>query len=99
MSSTSRTITTSGARANGSSACAAARASKSSINIFSTELPDDEFDTVAGLVMKQFGRMPRRGEAVNLGEFEFRVARADRRRIDSLRVTIPAKFERVAPNE
>jgi magnesium and cobalt transporter len=66
---------------------------------FSTELPADEFDTVAGLVMKQFGRMPRRGEAVNLGEFEFRVARADRRRIDGLRVTIPAKFERVAPNE
>ena len=66
---------------------------------FSTELPADEFDTVAGLVMKQFGRMPRRGEAVNLGEFEFRVTRADRRRIDGLRVTIPAKFERVAPSE
>jgi magnesium and cobalt transporter len=66
---------------------------------FSTELPADEFDTVAGLVMKQFGRMPRRGEAVNLGEFEFRVTRADRRRIDGLRVTIPTKFERVAPSE
>ncbi len=66
---------------------------------FNTELSADEFDTVAGLVMKQFGRMPRRGEAVNLGEFEFRVMRADRRRIDGLRVTIPAKFERVAPSE
>lgn len=66
---------------------------------FTTELPADEFDTVAGLVMKQFGRMPRRGEAVNLGEFEFRVTRADRRRIDALRVTIPANFERVAPSE
>ncbi len=66
---------------------------------FSTELPADEFDTVAGLVMKQFGRMPRRGEAVNLGEFEFRIMRADRRRIDGLRVTIPPKFERVAKSE
>jgi magnesium and cobalt transporter len=66
---------------------------------FSTDLSADEFDTVAGLVVKQFGRLPRRGEAVNLGEFEFRVVRADRRRIDSLRVTIPAKFERVAPSE
>jgi hemolysin (HlyC) family protein len=66
---------------------------------FTTELPADEFDTIAGLVMKQFGRMPRRGETVNLGEFEFRVTRADRRRIDSLRVTIPVKFERVAPSE
>ena len=66
---------------------------------FSTELSADEFDTVAGLVMKQFGRMPRRGESVALGEFEFRVARADRRRIESLPVTIPAKFERVARTE
>jgi hemolysin (HlyC) family protein len=66
---------------------------------FSTELPTDEFDTVAGLVMKQFGRMPRRGETVSLGEFEFRITRADRRRIDALRVTIPAKFERVARSE
>lgn len=66
---------------------------------FSAELPADEFDTIAGLVMKQFGRMPRRGEAVNLGEFEFRVTRADRRRIDGLRVTIPSKFERVASSE
>ena len=31
---------------------------------FSAELPEEEFDTVAGLVMKQFGRMPRRGETV-----------------------------------
>jgi magnesium and cobalt transporter len=63
---------------------------------FDAALPDAEFDTVAGLVMKQFGRMPRRGESVSLGEFEFRVTRTDRRRIDTLRVTIPAKFEPVA---
>jgi Mg2+/Co2+ transporter CorC len=43
--------------------------------------------------------MPRRGESVALGEFEFRVARADRRRIDSLRVTVPARFEPVTPAE
>jgi magnesium and cobalt transporter len=66
---------------------------------FQTELPEGEFDTVAGLVMKQFGRMPRRGETVTLNEFEFRIMRGDRRRIDSLRVTIPSKFEPVAPSE
>jgi magnesium and cobalt transporter len=66
---------------------------------FHTTLPEAEFDTVAGLVMKQFGRMPRRGESVSLAEFEFRVARADRRRIDLLRVTIPARFEPVVPEE
>jgi Mg2+/Co2+ transporter CorC len=33
--------------------------------------------------------MPRRGESVSLAGLELRVARADRRRIDSLRVAIP----------
>jgi magnesium and cobalt transporter len=66
---------------------------------FKIALPEGEFDTVAGLVMKQFGRMPRRGESVTLGELEFRVLRTDRRRIDSLRVTVPAKFEPAAQGE
>lgn len=57
---------------------------------FNAGFPDDEFDTVAGLVSKQFGRLPRRGESVTIRGLEFRVARADRRRIDSLRVTLPA---------
>ena len=48
---------------------------------------DAEYDTVAGLVMRQLGRVPRRGETVSIGAFEFRVLRTDRRRIDSLRVT------------
>jgi magnesium and cobalt transporter len=53
---------------------------------FKTALSEDEFETVAGLVMQQFGRVPRRGEAVNIANWEFRVQRTDRRRIDSLRV-------------
>jgi hemolysin (HlyC) family protein len=56
---------------------------------FSARLPEEDFDTVAGLLMKQLGRLPRRGETVTLEGFEFRVTRADRRRIDSLRVTSP----------
>jgi magnesium and cobalt transporter len=66
---------------------------------FHAELPEGEFDTVAGLVMKQLGRMPRRGESVMLGAFEFRVMRTDRRRIDSLRVTIPPQSFSAAPAE
>jgi magnesium and cobalt transporter len=54
---------------------------------FGTTFNDAEFDTVAGLVMQQLGRVPRRGESVVIGAFEFRVVRTDRRRIDSLRVT------------
>src|SRR5215475_12960183 len=57
---------------------------------FGSNLSEEEgFDTVAGLLMKQLGRLPRRGEAANIDGFEFRVARADRRRIDALRVVPP----------
>ena len=56
---------------------------------FGTELPDAEFDTVAGLVMKQLGHMPRRGETVLIGDLEMRVLRADRRRVDALKVIPP----------
>jgi magnesium and cobalt transporter len=47
------------------------------------------FDTVAGLIMKHLGRLPRRGESTTIDGFEFRVLRADRRRIDTLRVLAP----------
>jgi magnesium and cobalt transporter len=56
---------------------------------FQMELSDDEFDTVAGLVMKQLGRLPRRGETLQLADCELKVMRFDRRRIDSLRLTVP----------
>jgi len=60
---------------------------------FGSQLSEEEgFDTVAGLMMKQLGRLPRRGEAANIDGFEFRVARADRRRIDALRVVPPRDF-------
>jgi len=39
--------------------------------------------------MKELGRLPRRGESATIDGFEFRVVRADRRRIDTLRVTAP----------
>ncbi len=56
---------------------------------FAAEFPDDDNDTVAGLVTQHFGRLPRRGEAVQLQGYEFRVTRADRRRIEAMRVTLP----------
>jgi magnesium and cobalt transporter len=65
---------------------------------FGSELSEEEgFDTVAGLLMKELGRLPRRGEAASIAGFEFRVARADRRRIDALRVVPP--HDLVPPEE
>ena len=53
---------------------------------FECELDDQEYDTVGGLVMHQLGRLPRRGEKVHFGGFEFAVIKADKRRIDALQV-------------
>jgi magnesium and cobalt transporter len=65
---------------------------------FGSKLSEEEgFDTVAGLLMKELGRLPRRGEAASIDGFEFRVSRADRRRIDALRVVPPRDF--VPPEE
>src|SRR6202789_3954721 len=56
---------------------------------FSSAFSDEEYDTIGGLLMQEFGRLPRRGETIQIGELEFRILRADRRRIDLLRVISP----------
>jgi len=60
---------------------------------FGAHFSDEEFDTIGGLVMHQFGRLPKRGESVSIDGFDFKVLRADRRRIDLLRVTTPTGAE------
>ena len=57
---------------------------------FGARLPEGEgVATIAGLLMKQLGRLLRRGETASIDGFEFRVLRADRRRIDTLRLVAP----------
>lgn len=56
---------------------------------FGTRFSDEEADTIGGLVLHELGRMPRRGEAIQIGGLELKVTRADRRRIETLRVTTP----------
>jgi magnesium and cobalt transporter len=56
---------------------------------FSTDFSDEDFDTIGGLVTQQLGRLPRRGEVVSVQGIEFKVLRSDRRRIDTLRITMP----------
>ncbi|MEZ5500393.1 MAG: transporter associated domain-containing protein [Steroidobacteraceae bacterium] len=60
---------------------------------FGSRFPDEQFDTVAGLLLHHLGRMPRRGESISLDGFEFRVIRADRRRVQSLRVVSPGDVQ------
>jgi len=53
---------------------------------FGTDFADDEFDTVGGLVLQAFGRLPKRGEVTTIGDLRFRVVRADSRRLYTLQV-------------
>ena len=53
---------------------------------FECELADDEYDTIGGLVLHELGRLPRRGETLEFGGFNYKVVIADKRRIDALQV-------------
>lgn len=51
---------------------------------FDTHFDDEEFDTIGGLVISYFGHMPERGEAVKINHFQFKILRADNRRVHLL---------------
>jgi len=54
---------------------------------FNSNFSDEEFDTIGGVVMQRFGRLPRRGEAITIDRFRFKVLNADSRRLHLLQVT------------
>jgi magnesium and cobalt transporter len=57
--------------------------------VFSSSLSEEDYDTVGGLVMAEFGRVPERGEIVVLDQrFEFQVTSADSRRIFTLELNV-----------
>ncbi len=51
------------------------------------DFSDEEFDTIGGLVVNQFGHMPDIDESITMGNFEFAVVNADERRVHLLKVT------------
>jgi magnesium and cobalt transporter len=53
---------------------------------FHTNYSDEEFDTIGGLVLKRFGRIPKRGEQISFDNLSFKVLRADSRRMHLLQV-------------
>jgi magnesium and cobalt transporter len=54
---------------------------------FGSRYSDQEFDTIGGLVMSRFGRVPKRGEQISFDNLAFKVLRADSRRLHLLQVT------------
>jgi magnesium and cobalt transporter len=51
-----------------------------------TSFSDEEVDTVGGMVMAAFGRFPKRGERIVIGNLQFEVLRAGSRRVHLLKV-------------
>lgn len=54
---------------------------------FDVGLADDEFDTVGGLVLHAFGRLPEINESIDIDAFSFKVTDGDNRKITQLEVT------------
>lgn len=55
---------------------------------FNTTLSTEDFDTLGGILMQEFGHLPKRNEVVQLDKMQFRVLYADNRQIHLLRLTL-----------
>jgi magnesium and cobalt transporter len=60
---------------------------------FGTSFSDEDYDTVGGLVVGRFGRLPKRGESIVIEGFGFQVLRADSRKVHALLVEKPKARE------
>jgi len=54
---------------------------------FSCAFSEEDFDTIGGLVLSQFGRIPQRDETIGIGPYVFKILNADNRQIRLLHVT------------
>lgn len=57
-------------------------------DFFNKEFSDEDFDTIGGILMQEFGHLPKRNEVVQMDNMQFRVLYADNRQIHLLRLTI-----------
>ena len=62
-------------------------------NHFGSNFSDEDYDTVGGLVVGRFGRLPKRGESIVIDGYSFQVLRADSRKVHSLLVEKPKPQE------
>jgi magnesium and cobalt transporter len=54
---------------------------------FDVGFPDDDYDTVGGLVISAFGHLPNIGENTKISQFDFKILNCDNRKITLLEVT------------
>lgn len=55
---------------------------------FGSQFSNEEIDTIGGLVSRELGHLPKRGEIIDIGHFKFKVLHADNRRIHLLQLTL-----------
>ncbi len=55
------------------------------------DLPHEDYDTVGGFVFGQMGHQPEPGESVQYEALEFVIEKMDGRRVDTVRLTLPAE--------
>ncbi|WP_077338318.1 HlyC/CorC family transporter [Pseudocolwellia agarivorans] len=60
---------------------------------FNTNFNEEDADTISGIILHQFGHMPKKGELVSINDFEFKITAADTRRIQAIQVTVPKDHE------
>ncbi|MCH2056202.1 MAG: CBS domain-containing protein [Thalassotalea sp.] len=56
---------------------------------FNCTFDESDSDTIGGIVLQQFGHMPKKGEEVAIDDWAFKVVSADNRRLLMLQVTVP----------
>jgi magnesium and cobalt transporter len=54
--------------------------------VLHTQFSEEDHDTIGGLVLERFGRVPKRGEQIAIDKLNFKVLRADSRRVHLLLV-------------
>ncbi len=65
-------------------------------NILEAQLPQDEFDTIGGLVLHLFGKVPERGEEARFDGYIFRIESVGRTRILKIRIEKEKETEPVS---
>jgi len=65
---------------------------------FDSNFNGEDIDTIGGLVLSSMGHLPKRGESITIGEFNFKVLRSDSRRVHLLEVSPAAPVTETASN-
>ena len=56
---------------------------------FKTQFSEEEFDTIGGIIVQKFGRVPNRDEEIDIDGIKFTIEKSDGRRVKTIQVTLP----------